>query len=556
MSGLEYPQSVVVSPDGKNVYVASGGVLTTATVDVFDRAADGALTAAGCVDGDGGGPCGAGNRIPGLLGPTSVAVSPNGANVYVSSYTDDAVITLDRGAGGSLTAAGAAGCVEDTSSTACSGATQTPGLMHPSSVAVSADGESVYVATSESDAVVRFNRGANGLLTPAGCFDDTSQSACGNEIPGLVSADTIAVSPDGANVYVGSGTSNAVDVFNRAEGGVLTSAGCFENTGGSLCGTGRQTPALGTPNSLAVSPDGASVYVAAEASNALVSFTREVAPTCAAVTSKAPAGRSTAIQLSCSDLNLDPLTLSVTHSPAHGTLGSIGEGGAAGYTPAVGYVGADSFTYTASDGSLTSTSATVTITVTSPPRISITSPGSGAVYVAGAAVKARYSCSPAAGTSLTSCSDSAAARSTVDSSTPGAHTFIVTATGSDGGRYTRTVDYRVVARLAVRGVRQSHRIWREQRGGRRHPPTGTTFSLTLNQPGSVRLVFTQTVAGRRVTRGTLRFSVRQGTNNLAFRGRITRSKILKPGRYALVITVTSAGGQRWSSKNLSFAILR
>ncbi|MEU4687191.1 Ig-like domain-containing protein [Actinoplanes sp. NPDC023714] len=61
------------------------------------------------------------------------------------------------------------------------------------------------------------------------------------------------------------------------------------------------------------------------------------------------------------DPNGDPLTLTVTGSPAHGTA-VIGPGNAITYTPGAGYRGADSFGYTLSDG-LGSSTATVTIGV-------------------------------------------------------------------------------------------------------------------------------------------------------------------------------------------------
>ena len=48
--------------------------------------------------------------------------------------------------------------------------------------------------------------------------------------------------------------------------------------------------------------------------------------------------------------------------PAHGTLGAF-TGAVATYTPTAGYVGADSFTFKVTDGTSTSTAATVSITV-------------------------------------------------------------------------------------------------------------------------------------------------------------------------------------------------
>jgi hypothetical protein len=66
------------------------------------------------------------------------------------------------------------------------------------------------------------------------------------------------------------------------------------------------------------------------------------------------------ITLSGTDPEGDPLTFATTSTPAHGTLS--GTAPSITYTPANGYSGPDSFTFTASDGSLSDT-GTISITV-------------------------------------------------------------------------------------------------------------------------------------------------------------------------------------------------
>jgi uncharacterized delta-60 repeat protein len=63
-----------------------------------------------------------------------------------------------------------------------------------------------------------------------------------------------------------------------------------------------------------------------------------------------------------SDADGDPITAVLATGPAHGTL-TLNSNGAFTYTPAAGFTGRDSFTYRASDGTLTSNVATVAITV-------------------------------------------------------------------------------------------------------------------------------------------------------------------------------------------------
>ena len=108
-------------------------------------------------------------------------------------------------------------------------------------------------------------------------------------------------------------------------------------------------------------------------------------------------------------------------------------------------------------------------------------------------------------------------------------------------------------------VHESHRDWRERnlRQPKHHPPTGTTFSYTLNEPATLRLAFTQKHPGRilahrcqaptktdrnkpRCTRmltiATLTATGHAGPNHLPFKGRIPHAKRLRSGTYTLVIT--------------------
>jgi hypothetical protein len=69
------------------------------------------------------------------------------------------------------------------------------------------------------------------------------------------------------------------------------------------------------------------------------------------------------ITLSGSDADLDDLTYTVVSNPTHGSLGTI-VGNSVTYTPAANYNGADSFTFTVSDGQLVSSVATVSLSIT------------------------------------------------------------------------------------------------------------------------------------------------------------------------------------------------
>jgi hypothetical protein len=132
----------------------------------------------------------------------------------------------------------------------------------------------------------------------------------------------------------------------------------------------------------------------------------------------------------------------------------------------------------------------------------------------------------------------------------------------------------------ISGASQSHSLWRLgsslARLSRLRVPVGTTFSLSLNEAATLSFAFTQRVGGRKVrgrcvapsrsnrrkrfcrrtvTRATLSMRGHKGKNKLAFQGRISRSRKLRPGTYTVVITAFN-GLRRSGAKRLTFTIVR
>jgi DNA-binding beta-propeller fold protein YncE len=281
---LDQAYSVAVSIDGTSVYVASK---SSAAVAAFQRdTTTGALTqlsgTAGCIsDGGFGGTCAIGKA---LSGPSSVAVSPDGKNVYVASAISNAVAVFQRNVTtGELTQlAGTAGCVAETAPNGeCTDGRM---LQSPESVAVSPDGTSVYVASNQSSAVAVFRRAATtGALTqpvlPAGCIREVGGSSC-RDGEALDLPIAVTVSPDGTGVYVTSGGGDSVafltrDTTNGALSQASGTAGCVSENGttpsGDTCALGK---ALDSPLSVAVSSDNKNVYVASSLSDAVAIFRR------------------------------------------------------------------------------------------------------------------------------------------------------------------------------------------------------------------------------------------------------------------------------------------
>jgi hypothetical protein len=134
---------------------------------------------------------------------------------------------------------------------------------------------------------------------------------------------------------------------------------------------------------------------------------------------------------------------------------------------------------------------------------------------------------------------------------------------------------------SVQRVSESVTRWREGSrlahvSRRSRPPLGTTFSFLLNEPATASFSFIRQVTGRRVhgkcvaqtskhqhgtgcgyrmTAGALSFTAHAGANEVAFEGRISRSKALKPGLYTLIITATNSAGVS-NPQQLPFTIIK
>ncbi len=264
-------RSLVVSPDGKNVYAAGGGVNS---IDVFDRdPATGAIIqkpgTAGCIQG-GGADIGCNNGGFGIANVIDIAISPDGRNVYAVATSPSAVTIFDRDpATGVLTQKNPGGCIAQGGVGLC---TAGVALASAAGVVVSPDGKNVYVAAASSGAVASFNRDATtGALTqkpdPAACISETGSGGVCVDGRGLTSAAGIEMSPDGASLYVtgADGGSGNLAVLHRDTGtGVLSqtnsAVACFTESGnGGDCTVAA--PVDGAFET-SVSPDGKNVYLA------------------------------------------------------------------------------------------------------------------------------------------------------------------------------------------------------------------------------------------------------------------------------------------------------
>ena len=204
------------------------------------------------------------------VGNTDAAVSPDGENVYTVSFPNHTLAVLDRDpATGEVTQkAGTDGCFRD-SGVAANGCQSQGELLKPTGIAISPDGENVYVTSFDKLSLLVYDRDpTTGVLTQKagteGCLNNDGNGGTCEVVRGMGRPDKLVVSPNGLNVYAIAGDlGNGVVIFDRdPTTGELTqkalTAGCITKTGnGGDCQNGK---GLSLPEGIAISPDGGSVY--------------------------------------------------------------------------------------------------------------------------------------------------------------------------------------------------------------------------------------------------------------------------------------------------------
>jgi 6-phosphogluconolactonase (cycloisomerase 2 family) len=274
IDGLQRPEKMVISPDGNSVYAVGDD---DDAVAMLERdVGSGALTPIGCVDDNDTGADSCAQTADGLAGAHAVTVSPDGKSVYVAADVDDALARFKRNpATGELTPKG---CIQDNDSATDSCAQSTDGLDGAHSIVVSHDGRWVYVASEYDEAIVRFKRSTRtGALTPIDCVDDNDTGAddCAQSTDGLGRSHQIAMSPDGKSLYAASIEDDAVVRFKLRTNGVLVAKGCIDDNDTGIDACKRHTNGLEGARSVTVSPDGSSVYVGSSGDDAVVQFERD-----------------------------------------------------------------------------------------------------------------------------------------------------------------------------------------------------------------------------------------------------------------------------------------
>lgn len=241
--GLALPTGIAISPDGRSVYVTAGN-----DVAMFKRAVNGALAPAGCIadqyqpiSSSGSTSCAA--TAPGLDMASDVVVSPDGRNVYVTAESSSTVDVFRRSSSGALSAVG---CLETPSNSNANlnCAQKVPGLLvGPVKLAIAPSGRTLYVVSDDS--LLTLTRSATGALKSDGCIAafigkaPREQGCTAGPPENFIGLTSIALSPAGTDVYVGSGGYQAVFVLAAGSTAPPRYQGCIESASGGPGGPWR-----------------------------------------------------------------------------------------------------------------------------------------------------------------------------------------------------------------------------------------------------------------------------------------------------------------------------
>jgi DNA-binding beta-propeller fold protein YncE len=260
--------SFVLSPDGRDVYVAAGS-----SVVRLDRARDGSLRRTKgyevCRTGRSGCPV-----ARGVANAVGIALSADGRSLYVLSETGVAAFQRNLRSGALRQLPGPVGCIALDASSGCAIGRALDNAHIPTAgfggklsgrrLVVSRDGTRVYAASKTGIAVLARSRVDGSLRQPAGAAGCVAQDAASGCTPvrTLRGVAALAVAPDGGTLYATTANQSLV-VLRRdaATHGLQQPAGadgCVNATGADGC---MAVAALRKPFAVAVSPDGRHVYV-------------------------------------------------------------------------------------------------------------------------------------------------------------------------------------------------------------------------------------------------------------------------------------------------------
>lgn len=275
LTGLNQPRRTAISPDGQFVYVACAG--NDNAINVFQRdPGSGSLTLVEVIRD--GGTDQTGNTVDGLEGVRALTISGDGRQLFAAGTYEQSVAVFSRDANsGRLT------FVEALKDAYPDSEGQTvDGLRNAMDLVLSLDDNYLYVTSPgdnsffsrQDNALAVFKRNsATNHLTFVQVLKDGGTDPDNQPVDGLNYSPGIAISPDGAHIYIASKLDDAVAVFRRdTQTGMLRFVQVIKDN--QLDAAGKTVTGLNAAGGVAVSVDGRYVYVLSDSEDDLLVFSR------------------------------------------------------------------------------------------------------------------------------------------------------------------------------------------------------------------------------------------------------------------------------------------
>ena len=262
--GLEGVSDVVVSQDGKHVLVTAAGS-GGKSLTQFDRRQPDPTFAFIEAEFDGvDDPVDPSGVADGLLGASAVAVSDDGNHVYVTGIGDNALAVFERDKTKGATVA-TRGEHLLYLARYVNGESGITGLQDVDSLVITPNGDYIYVGSSDNATLAVFARASNGLLTHVTTYQHTS-----NVNDGLLGVSGMAVDSTSQHLYVAGRFEASVAHYTIDGGGLLTLQGAVANGDTGVSG-------LAGARSIAISNDEKHLIVASSIDDSVVVLSRDLA---------------------------------------------------------------------------------------------------------------------------------------------------------------------------------------------------------------------------------------------------------------------------------------
>jgi DNA-binding beta-propeller fold protein YncE len=239
--GLLGAYDIAITADNSQLFVAS---VASSAVAIFDINKNGKVFFSHAIrDSD--------DTKYGLEGAVNVIITPDNSQVLVAGYNENAVTIFNRNGYAAL----------EHSQTLVNGKNGVKNMKTPQGLAISPDGNYLYVACGGENSIIVFAKNEQGKYSYLQSINNTD-----NDIIGLAGAASVTTSPDGAHVFVASESDNAIVTLAKLKNGQLKIISVVKSEG--IKKAGELTGAA----SVYVSPDGKHLLVTTGKGDSLIVY--------------------------------------------------------------------------------------------------------------------------------------------------------------------------------------------------------------------------------------------------------------------------------------------